>query len=184
MNLRQLRPSCKHQGSEEGFSLLEMIIACAILMVGILSVVQLVPVSLRSNLRNRMDTMATVIAQRELDQMLAHVQSCPPQGPCSFTDNDGNSISLGGAGSTGAPVVMQGATAVIDFSAGPVSGFNIPTYQDRNDPTGSTFELRWAVFVVNNNNNSVVGWRIILGCRQTNTSQPMLPVSLDTSVQR
>src|ERR1700738_1770101 len=82
---------------QNGFSVLEMILASAILMVGIVSVVQLVPASLQSSVANRMDTMATVVAQRELDQMLSQ-----PLNLLSFTDKDGNTISLGGKGSPGA----------------------------------------------------------------------------------
>src|SRR5579863_337944 len=98
-----------------GFSVLEMIVASAILMVGIVSVVQLVPASLKNSVGNRMDTMATVVAQRELDQMLSQpVNLTPP----SFIDKDGNLVSLGGAGAPGATVVMSGQSTIIDFSAG------------------------------------------------------------------
>ena len=165
---------------QSGMSLLEMVLASAILMVGILSVVQLVPATLQSDLRNRLDTIATVIAQRELDQMLSQPLNLSPP---SFQDADGNTISLGGAGSPGAPVKMYGSTAVIDFAAAPVPGFNIPASKDPNDPTGASFELRWAV-IPQTINGIVVGKRIIIGCRQTNASQPMLPVNLDSSVQK
>jgi hypothetical protein len=168
-------------------SLLEMVLASAILLVGILSVVQLVPATLQSDLRNRLDTEATVIAQRELDQMLAQPLNLSPP---SFTDPmTGNSISLGGTGSPGAPVTMYGSTPVIDFSVDSSSvpaGFIIPAYQDPNDPNfpnGPTFELRWAV-IPQTINGVVVSKRIIVGCRQTNASTPMLPVTLDSSVQK
>ena len=162
--------------AQRGFSILEMLIASVILMVGIISVVQLVPASLQLNASNRYDTMATAIAQRELDQMLS--QPLDPSKP-TFTDKDGNIISLGGAGSPGAPVVMdsQGQTAQIDFTAAPVAGFSIPNYVDPNDPTGARFELRWAVIP---SPGGLVSRRIIIGCRRTNASQPLLPVNLDT----
>lgn len=179
-----MREGCKvRRGNEKGFSLLEMIIASAILLVGVLSVVQLVPASLKSNLYNRMDTMATVVAQRELDLMLNQ-----PLSATSFVDPPGSTTvySLGGTSVTGSPVVMQGSTPVIDFSADRVDGYNIQGYQDLNDPNfpnGPTFELRWAVFTTKNA-GVVIGKRIILGCRQTNAAQPMLPITLDTSVQK
>lgn len=169
---------------QHGFSVLEMILASAILMVGIVSVVQLVPASLQSSVGNRMDTMATVVAQRELDQMLSQ-----PLTVDSFTDRDGRTISLGGAGSPGAAVEMSGQSVVIDFSpsAGtPSSGFYIPSYVDPNDPNGSSFELRWAVFP-QVNNGIVVSKRIIIGCRRTQSfgnEQLLLPVNLDSSVQK
>jgi prepilin-type N-terminal cleavage/methylation domain-containing protein len=182
-----------------GFSLLEMLLASAILLVGILSVVQLVPASLKSDLYNRMDTMATTVAQLELDQMVNQLQRCSPQtqiltqnvNACQgintqqFTDNARNTVALGGAtaGSYGAPIVMQDSNPVIDFSASTVSGYNIQSYQNQNDTTGSTFELRWAVIATANSSGGLIAKRIIIGCRHTNSIQPMLPVILDTSVQ-
>src|SRR6266436_4674057 len=83
---------------QSGFSILEMVLASAILMVGILSVVQLVPVSLQLNANNRMETMATAIAQREMDQMLTQ-----PFTVNCFADKDGSAANLtvpwGGASS-------------------------------------------------------------------------------------
>jgi hypothetical protein len=168
---------------QDGFSVLEMIVASAILMVGILSVVQLVPASLKNSVGNRMDTMATVVAQRELDQILSQSLSVN-----NFNDKDGNLISLGGAGAPGAAVVMSGQSPIIDFSAGtPPAGFSIPSYVDLNDPSRSSFELRWAVFPQVNNAGTVVGKRIVIGCRRNQNvvgGQLFLPVTLDTSVQK
>jgi Prokaryotic N-terminal methylation motif len=169
---------------QDGFSVLEMIVASAILMVGIVSVVQLVPASLKNSVGNRMDTMATVIAQRELDQMLSQ-----PLSVNSFRDDTyyGWPISLGGTGSPGAAVVMSGQSAIIDFSAdAPPAGFYIPSYVDPNDQSGSSFELRWAVFQ-QPSNGPVVSRRIIIGCRRNRNvvgGQLFLPVTLDSSVQK
>jgi prepilin-type N-terminal cleavage/methylation domain-containing protein len=188
MRLHELKRSFKEaDASENGFSLLEMIIATAILLVGSLSVVQLVPASLKSNLYNRMDTMATTVAQQELDQMLLQPLALSPA--YSFADAAGNTISLGDPSKpgvvVGSPVIMQGALATIDFSANPVSGYNIQNYKDDKDPTGAIFELRWAVItaITTPTNGAIVSRRIIIGCRQTNAAQPMLPVNLDSSVQ-
>ncbi len=87
---------------QSGFSILEMLLASAVLMVGIVSVVQLVPASLQLNANNRLDTLATVIAQRELDQMLGQ-----PLWVDTFLDEDKNIISLGGPNSPGASVVKD-----------------------------------------------------------------------------
>src|SRR5258708_16351596 len=103
---------------QSGFSILEMLLASAVLMVGIISVVQLVPASLQLNASNRLDTTATVIAQRELDQMLSQSVSKP-----SFPDTDGRTISLDGTASSGSPVIMQGQMVQIDFTAAPVACF-------------------------------------------------------------
>jgi hypothetical protein len=169
---------------ESGLSFLEMVVASAILMVGIVSVVQLVPASIQSTSRNRYDTMATVIAQRELDQILAQ-----PLSYTSFQDADTFTVNLGGAGTAGAPITMYGPLTVIDFSvpAGSVpDGYIKQGYQDPNDPNfpnGAIFELRWAV-ITHTSNGTIAGKRFIIGCRQTNSTQPVFPVNLDTSLQR
>lgn len=175
--MRQDTKSRVRREGIEGFSVLEMILASAVLMVGIVSVVQLVPASLRSNMENRLDTTATVVAQRELDQMLSR-----PLSETSFTDKDGKSVSLVGPGS---PVVMQGSTPMIDFSAAPVPGYSL-TYVDPNDPNypnGTAFDVRWAV-ITRTSNGAAVSKRFILGCRQSNARPGVFPATLDTWVQK
>lgn len=162
-----------------GFTLLEMILACAVLMVGVAAVVQLVPASLKTSVNNRLDTMATAVAQRELDQMLSQ-----PLTATAFTDSDGNAISLGGVGAPGANVVMDGPSAAIDFSSDPSSvpaGFSslYVDLNDPNDPNRVTFELRWAVFI-QKSGAKVIGRRIIIGCRRANSNTGVFPVTLDS----
>jgi hypothetical protein len=173
--VQQAKKRFGREAGQLGFSILEMLIASAIMLVGIISVVQLVPVSLQLNASNRLDTLATVMAQRELDQMLAQ-----PLSRDVFLDKDNNLISLGGPGAPGASVLTNGT---IDFSpaAGtPPTGF----YLERTDPSGATFELRWAVLSFPIGSPKPISKRIIIGCRQTNGMRPTLPVTLDTSVQK
>lgn len=178
--MRRGNGRAERRGAQSGFSILEMVLASAIMMVGVISVVQLVPASLQLNANNRFDTMATVIAQRELDEMLSQ-----PLSVNSFTDSYGNAISLGGANSPGAPVVQDPQTGMeqINFGAKAVSGFSL-TYVDPDN--GATFDLRWAVIPLPppGTGGRVISRRIIIGCRQTNAKQLMLPVNLDTWVQR
>jgi hypothetical protein len=158
-----------------------MVLASAILMVGIVSVVQLVPASLKNSMNNRLDTMATAIAQRELDQMLSQ----PLNGPNCFTDQDNHLVSLGGAGAPGATVVMDGQLVAIDFSSDVSTvpaGFST-FYIDPDDPSQTSFELRWAVFS-EMNGAKVISRRIIVGCRRANSNTGVFPVTLDSSVQK
>jgi hypothetical protein len=181
MHLAKSSRDTKSGREPNGFSVLEMILASAVLMVGVISVVQLVPASLNSSIGNRLDTVATVVAQRELDQMLSQSLNVN-----TFLDNDRQTVRLGGAGAPGAPVVMNGGYATIQFAASlPPTGF-YKSYTDPNDPTGPSFDLRWAVFP-QLSNGVVVGRRIIIGCRRTNdggNQQLLLPVILDSSVQK
>lgn len=180
MRIRQRGRRSSAQARRAGFTLLEMMLACSVLMIGVVSVVQLVPASLKTSVDNRLDTMATVVAQRELDQMLTQ-----PLSATSFSDADGHTVSLGGAGAPGANVVMNGQSATIDFSS-PVSsvpaGFSA-IYVDLNDPNLTSFELRWAVFS-EMNGGTVVSRRIIIGCRRANSNTAVFPVTLDSSVEK
>src|SRR5436309_5507815 len=124
---------CVHQ---KGFSLLEMLFATMILLVGLVAVAQLVPASVLLNYSNRMDSSALVFAQRQLDQMLDQ-----PLTSNSFVDPLGNIYQLGNPAS---PNVVQGNNVVsvnnqtlIDFSGPippvyPTSGYGF-TYQDPTD---------------------------------------------------
>src|SRR5882762_6021729 len=53
-----------------GFSLIEVLIATVILLIGLVGVAQLIPASILINQKGRLDSTSLVFAQRELDQML------------------------------------------------------------------------------------------------------------------
>jgi len=172
-------PISRRSSSERGFSLLEMLIATVVLLVGIVSVVQLVPASLQSNKNNRQDTTATVIAQRELDQILNQ-----PIQNTSFTDSDGHIIDLGDPTQNnivvGAPVIT--GTASIDFTQPAVAGYNF-TYIDPSNQASANYEVRWAVITTSNAGNPV-SKRIIIGSWHRDPRQFTQPVSIDTTVQK
>src|SRR5712664_1064184 len=148
---------------QRGFSILEMMMATVILLVGLVAIAQLVPVSILLNYRNRTDSSALVFAQRELDQILDQ-----PLVSVSFLDALGNVCNLGNAGTPntvqGSPVIVVNNQALIDFTAAPVTNYSF-TYQDPTDPSGTMYDLRWAV-ILTGNGTSVYAKRFILGIRQ------------------
>ena len=180
-----------HQG---GFSLVEMMLATVILLVGLVAVAQLVPASILLNYHNRTDSAALVFAQRQLDLLLD--QPLNPPGN-SFTDLLGNTYQLG---DPTAPNVLQGSNVitlngytVIDFGGAlpqpyPTNGFGFK-YQDPTDPNGATYDVRWAV-IITGNGSVASSKRFILGVRQLNDSSCAtantcgfsLPITLDTMV--
>lgn len=177
--MRRKHQIAENKKKDSGFSILEMMIASVVLLVGILSVVQLVPFSLQTNRNSRQDTTATVIAQRELDQIVNQ-----PINNTTFTDADGRSISLGDPTQNnvivGGPVNI--ATGRIDFSQTAVTGYNY-TYTDPNDGTGTRYQVRWAVITTTSGGNPV-SKRIIIACWGKQSSQITVPVNIDTTVQK
>jgi type II secretory pathway pseudopilin PulG len=172
----------------KGFSILEMLLATVILLVGLVAVAQLVPASALLNYSNRMDSAALVFAQRELDQMIDQ-----PLTVSTFSDPQGVYCPPGNIcnlGNPATPNVVQGNAvtasldnrAIINFPAGPVPGYSF-LYTDPNDPNGATYDVRWAV-IVTGNGSTAASKRFILGVRQAGGSGYFPPITLDTMVTK
>ena len=174
------------RGGQRGFSILEMMLATIVLLVGLVAIAQLVPASILLNYRNRTDSAALVFAQRQLDQMLDQ-----PLSATSFVDALLNTCQLGvpvAAGTVsvqGSSVVTINNQTLIDFSGAtpspaPTNGYGF-TYQDPTDPSGTTYDVRWAV-IVTGNSSTAFSKRFILGVRQVGGSGYFQPITLDTMV--
>lgn len=182
-------PPTRLRVQQQGFSLVEMMFATVILLVGLVAVAQLVPASILMNYHNRTDSAALVFAQRQLDLLLD--QPLNPPGN-QFIDPLGNTYQLG---DPTAPNTLQGSNVVtlngftvIDFSGNnlpplyPTNGFAF-RYPDPTDPNGAIYDVRWAVIITGNGTNAS-SKRFILGVRQLNGTGFSLPITLDTMVSR
>ena len=173
----------KFREGQRGFSILEMLLATVILLVGLVAIAQLVPASILLNYRNRTDSSALVFAQRELDQMLDQpLNPTPPQ----FTDALGNVCYLGSSASLntvqGSPIVVVNNQPLINFNAAPVTNYSF-TFSDSTDPSGTTYDVRWAVIITGSTGN-VSSKRFILGVQQRGGNGYFQPITLDTMVER
>jgi prepilin-type N-terminal cleavage/methylation domain-containing protein len=91
---------------ERGFTLVEMLMATVIVLVGLVAVAQLVPASVMINANNRNDGTALVFAQRELEAMRSQ-----PLSATAFNDPQGQYCQLGDptlpGALVGSPVVLS-----------------------------------------------------------------------------
>jgi len=179
--------------SEHGFTLAEMLIATVVVIVGLVAVAQLVPTSVILNSNNRNDGTALVFAQHELEAIREQSLTVPLAPLPTFTDPQGvlcPPLAICNLGDPtqrgkliGSPVMINSAGApMIDFSAGPVSGYSF-TYTDPNDPFNAPYDVRWAV-VTFTNGQVITGRRIILGVFRRGMQTPSLPITLDTMVEK
>lgn len=173
----------KHGKRQRGFTILEMLLATVVLLVGLVAIAQLVPATIVLNFRNRTDSSALVFAQRELDQFIDQ-----PLFVTTFTDTTGNTCALGTASPAnvvqGSPVVVVNNQVVIDFSQALVTNYSFPfPYQDPTDPSGVAYDVRWAV-IVTGNGTAVSSKRFILGIRQNGGNGYFQPITLDTTVEK
>jgi prepilin-type N-terminal cleavage/methylation domain-containing protein len=176
------------QRRQQGFTLVEMLMATAIVIVGLVAVAQLVPTSVMLNSNNRNDGTALVFAQREMEAMREQ-----PLIATFFTDSLGVLCPLGAQCQlgdptqpnqlVGSPVVLSQNSPIIDFTAAPVAGYSF-TYVDPNDPAGTTTDVRWAVIMNRNPANVVTSRRIILGVFRRGMRTPSYPVTLDVIVEK
>lgn len=171
-----------------GFTLMEVLVATVVLLIGIVAVAQLVPVSVGLDSRNRRDTTALVVAQREMDALMSqpvtNTTFTDPQGvtcPAALVCNLGNPATP--LVLVGSPVVPQiGGRSYINYNAATVAGYNF-LYSDPNDPSGS-YDIRWAVITYSNAAGVAYGKRIILGVRKTEGNGSFVPISLDSMVEK
>src|SRR5437016_1178137 len=178
--------SAQRRGTcQGGFTLIEVLFATAIVLIGVVAVAQLVPLSLFLNTTNRTDSTALVIAQREMNYLMAQPISSP-----SFTDPlaigcpSATTCGLGDVTQPGALIgspVVTGAdgTPLIDFGAPLQPGYSFPApYVDPNDPTAVSYDIRWAV-IISGDGSRVAGKRFVVGVRKLGGNAFHPPITLD-----
>ena len=178
----------KIHNQRAGFTLMEVLVASVVLLIGIVAVAQLVPVSIGLDANNRRDTTSLVIAQREMDALMSQ-----PIGNATFTDAQGLTCpvaaicSLGGAPAIppvcagSCPTLPIGNRPFINFNAAAVAGYSF-VLADPNDPSGS-YDVRWAVFTYGAG-AAASGKRFVVGVRKSGGNDTFLPISLDSMVEK
>jgi prepilin-type N-terminal cleavage/methylation domain-containing protein len=171
---------------ERGFTLVEMLLATLIVVIGLVAVAQLVPSSLMMNANNRSDGTALVLAQKQMEALRAIPMTATtfsdPQGitcPLATTCDVGDPTQPGVI--VGSPVKILDNSPIIDFTQPLVAGYGF-TYTDPNDPSGAVNDVRWAV--ITTTNGSVIGRRIIVGAFRRGMKSLNFPISLDTMVSK
>jgi prepilin-type N-terminal cleavage/methylation domain-containing protein len=171
---------------QTGFTLMELLVATVIILVGLVAVAQLVPTSVLMNSNNRNDGTALVFAQHQMEAMRAQPLNVTTfSDPLGVTCPLGNTCDLGDPtqpGPVGSPVNVGSGSPIIDFSAAPVNGYSF-TYLDPHDPNAATYDVRWSV-ITSTNGPITTSRRIILGVFRRGMHSTALPVTLDTMVSK
>ncbi|HKF52173.1 MAG TPA: prepilin-type N-terminal cleavage/methylation domain-containing protein [Candidatus Acidoferrales bacterium] len=182
------RQKIERKAKQCGFTMMEVLIATAVLVISLVGVAQLVPLSIRLNTANRGDSTSLVIAQREMEAMIGQ-----PITATTFTDPQGLVCAAAGVCNlgvpanppalAGSPVVMFANRPFIDYTQAKVAGYNY-SYSDPNDPANVSYDIRWAVITFTNAAGTATGRRIIVGVRRLGGNAPLLPVALDSMVEK
>ena len=170
-----------------GFTMVEMLVATVVMLIGIVGVAKLVPFAIGLNSANRLDSTALVIAQREMNALTEQ-----PLSATTFTDPQGLTCAAAGVCNLGNPAaaptlfgsphVMINNSPYINYNAAAVAGYNF-VYTDPDDPSGAAYDVRWAV-ITYATGGKVYGKRFIVGVRRVGGNGPLFPVALDSMVEK
>jgi len=137
----------KVRSSQRGMSLIELMIASVVLIVGVLGCAALIPMAIGTNSKNRQQSNSTVIAQMTMEKITSL-----PVNTASGTITDCASTAhtintTGSAGGAGATVLSSG---VIDFTqtpggAGAPAGYYMLYETCGTAGRQATYDVRWNI---------------------------------------
>src|SRR5215469_5473518 len=145
--------------SQEGSTLIELMVAMLVLAIGLGGVTTLLGAAIASNNRNGRDTTATLLAQMVIEQISA--QDVYSSFDIPITDCAGNALSINsvpGAVGTGAGATLK-ADGTIDFTQDPtnlIATNYAMQYVDCSTAGGiqTTYDVRWNVMSVSTNTST------------------------------
>ena len=135
------------QAAEHGFSLIETLVASAILVVGLVSIAELFGISIRANATAKNGTVTMILAVQKLEQLRSLAWGYGGAGlPISDRTTDTTvspERSIGGTGLSPSPsdtlrVNSQGYVDYVDASGNLLGGGTVP-------PAGTVYLRRWSI---------------------------------------
>lgn len=138
MEIKQHRK--KAPRNERGMSLVELMIAMVILLVGLVGSLALVATSVGNNGRSRMQGNSTIIAQMITEKISSVKATTSPL--LTVSDCAGNILNINTAAPGGAGLTAQGD---VDFTQAPVAGYQAQYTDCGTNGRQFTYDVRWNI---------------------------------------
>jgi prepilin-type N-terminal cleavage/methylation domain-containing protein len=173
----------KARRNNQGFSLVELTLAMAVLSVGVLGGMVMILMGMTRDNTNRVDTTATNAAQAVLEEIAAAPINTNPT--ITVTDCLNNNLQINTTGSaspgSGAPLLANGD---IDFTQAKVTGYQMNYTVCGTNGLQTTYDVRWHVTQVGPGST---GKLVIVSARQPFVAKSkgvgfITPVTLRTIV--
>jgi prepilin-type N-terminal cleavage/methylation domain-containing protein len=139
--------AAQQRRGEQGMTLIELIIAMAVLAVGVLALLALITVAMRNNNRSKLDTGGTMVAQVVIEALSA--QSSPSQN-VTVTDCSNTPQTLSGAPGSGAALNANGGIDFVNqaYAAVPLN-YKMLYRECGQNGVQMTYDVRWNIQQVN-----------------------------------
>lgn len=130
--------------SARGFSLIELMIAMTVLVIGVLGSMGIIFVASASNGRSKLNTTAATLAESTMERIVAIPQSASgPAATTAITDCAGNTFVVD-TDPGGSPVISAGAFATVDFNQDAVPNYSM-RYTVCPAGSGVAYDVRWRI---------------------------------------
>lgn len=130
-----------------GFSLIELMIAMAVLAVGLLGGILVIAAATASNGRSRLHTTAVTMAESTMEKIVAIPKSAVgTAAQTTITDCAGNSFTIKTAPG-GSDLITSGGAfgGSVDFSKPPVPDYSMRYVMCSAGGSGVTYDIRWRI---------------------------------------
>jgi|ERR1051326_189897 prepilin-type N-terminal cleavage/methylation domain-containing protein len=137
--------SDEERGNSRGFSLVELIIAMAVLSVGLLGGIVVIGVATANNGRSKLHSTAVTLAESTMEKIVAiGTKATGAATQTSITDCAGNTFTIETA-LGGAPLISDGAFGqTVDYSKPPQMNYSM-NYLMCSSGGGITYDVRWRI---------------------------------------
>jgi prepilin-type N-terminal cleavage/methylation domain-containing protein len=162
--MMRLSPNLTSRSDERGFSLIELMIACFVLGIGVLSVTTMIGTSISRNLSSKNDTVAMAAAEQVMEELKSTMFS---------------SLTVGGS-------TLQSDGRLLFENPSDGSAYATVNNYFRNvalansDEAGQTvtYQVRWNIAAAFNDGTANRLLRITIGARRVPSNQRLPPVQL------
>lgn len=126
-----------------GFSLIELMIAMAVLAVGLMGGIVVIAMSTANNGKSKLHTTAVTLAESTMETILA-IPKTATATQTQLTDCTGRSFTIETAAG-GSPLIQNGAFAgSVDYSQPPLPNYSMPYVMCSTGP-GMVYDIRWRI---------------------------------------